>query len=172
MTARNADLSGNISANSGTLNNVTIAENCTINGTMRAENIVGDFVKALGRAFPGSANNPNGTLTVQIQDDHHFDRQIIIPPISFAGGIEYGDRGTITTTCGLVVKHNGKEIYNAYPTSSGGSFGTVLDMPAGGGNVTLSFTVSSKLSYGGVRPYISNLLVMVVKKNSTGISIY
>lgn len=172
LTARNADISGNISANSGTLNNVTIAENCTINGTMRAENIVGDLVKAVGRAFPGSATNPNGTLTVQIQDDHHFDRQIIIPTISFAGGIENDERGTITTTCGLVVKHNGKEIYNAYPSSSGGSFGTVLDMPAGGGNVTLSFTVSSKWSYGGVWPYISNLLVMVVKKNSTGISIY
>lgn len=139
---------------------------------MLAENIVGDFVKAAGRAFPGGAANPNGTLTVQIQDDHHFDRQIIIPTISFAGGIKYYDRGTITTTCGLVVKHNGKEIYNAPPTSSGGSFGTVLDMPAGGGNVTLSFTVSSQWSYGGVWPYISSLLVMVVKKSSNGISIY
>ncbi|EJX5464112.1 DUF1983 domain-containing protein, partial [Escherichia coli] len=33
LTARNADISGHISANSGTLNNVVIAENCTINGT-------------------------------------------------------------------------------------------------------------------------------------------
>ena len=173
LTARNADISGNISANSGTLNNVTIAENCTINGTMRAENIVGDIVKAVGWAFPGSANYPNGTLTVQIQDDHHFDRQIIIPPITFAGGKAKSETSNeIWTDCGLVVKHNGREIYNAEPAITARSFSRVLDMPAGGGNVTLSFTVSSRGYGGGAWADISNLLVMVVKKNSTGISIY
>lgn len=173
LTARNADISGNISANSGTLNNVTIAENCTINGTMRAENIVGDIVKAVGRAFPGSANYPNGTLTVQIQDDHHFDRQIIIPPITFAGGKAKSETSNeIWTDCGLLVKHNGREIYNAEPAITARSFSRVLDMPAGGGNVTLSFTVSSRGYGGGAWADISNLLVMVVKKNSTGISIY
>lgn len=173
LTARNADISGNISANSGTLNNVTIAENCTINGTIRAENIVGDIVKAVGRAFPGSANYPNGTLTVQIQDDHHFDRQIIIPPITFAGGKAKSETSNeIWTDCGLVVKHNGREIYNAEPAITARSFSRVLDMPAGGGNVTLSFTVSSRGYGGGAWADISNLLVMVVKKNSTGISIY
>ncbi|EPS2039146.1 phage attachment tail tip protein J [Citrobacter braakii] len=173
LTARNADISGNISANSGTLNNVTIAENCTINGTMRAENIVGDIVKAVGRVFPGSANYPNGTLTVQIQDDHHFDRQIIIPPITFAGGKAKSETSNeIWTDCGLVVKHNGREIYNAEPAITARSFSRVLDMPAGGGNVTLSFTVSSRGYGGGAWADISNLLVMVVKKNSTGISIY
>ena len=173
LTARNADISGNISANSGILKNVTIAENCTINGTMRAENIVGDIVKAVGRAFPGSANYPNGTLTVQIQDDHHFDRQIIIPPITFAGGKAKSEASNdIWTDCGLVVKHNGREIYNAEPAITVRSFSRVLDMPAGGGNVTLSFTVSSRGYGGGAWADISNLLVMVVKKNSTGISIY
>lgn len=173
LTARNADISGHISANSGTLNNVTIAENCTINGTMRAENIVGDIVKAVGRAFPGSANYPNGTLTVQIQDDHHFDRQIIIPPITFAGGKAKSETSNeIWTDCGLVVKHNGREIYNAEPAITARSFSRVLDMPAGGGNVTLSFTVSSRGYGGGAWADISNLLVMVVKRNSTGISIY
>lgn len=173
LTARNADISGNISANSGILKNVTIAENCTINGTMRAENIVGDIVKAVGRAFPGSANYPNGTLTVQIQDDHHFDRQIIIPPITFAGGKAKSEASNdIWTNCGLVVKHNGREIYNAEPAITVRSFSRVLDMPAGGGNVTLSFTVSSRGYGGGAWADISNLLVMVVKKNSTGISIY
>ncbi|MFS9605141.1 phage tail tip protein, partial [Klebsiella pneumoniae] len=46
LTAKNADISGSVNANSGTLSNVTIAENCTINGTLRAEKIVGDIVKA------------------------------------------------------------------------------------------------------------------------------
>ncbi|HAZ3621797.1 TPA: host specificity protein J [Escherichia coli] len=173
LTARNVDISGNISANSGTLNNVTIAENCTINGTMRAENIIGDIVKAVGRAFPGSVNYPNGTLTVQIQDDHHFDRQIIIPPITFAGGKAKSETSNeIWTDCGLVVKHNGREIYNAEPAITARAFSRVLDMPAGSGNVTLSFTVSSRGYGGGASASVSNLLVIVVKKNSTGISIY
>lgn len=173
LTARNADISGHISANSGVLNNVTIEENCTIKGTMRAENIIGDIVKAVGRAFPGSASYPNGTLTVQIQDDHHFDRQIIIPPITFAGGkIESQSSNDIWTDCGLVVRHNGREIYNAEPAITARSFSRVLDMPAGGGNVMLSFTVSSRGYGGGASASVSNLLVMVVKKNSTGISIY
>lgn len=172
LTARNADISGHISANSGTLNNVTIAENCTINGTLRAENIVGDIVKAVGRAFPGSANHPNGTLTVQIQDDQRFDRQIIIPSITFAGRKGKSETSNeIWTDCGLVVKHNGREIYNATPEISARSFSTVLDMPAGGGNVTLSFTVSSIDGGGGAGASISSLLVIVVKKNSNGISI-
>ncbi|PNO97274.1 hypothetical protein RK56_013205 [Escherichia coli] len=29
-----------------------IAENCTINGTLKAENIIGDLVKCAGVAFP------------------------------------------------------------------------------------------------------------------------
>ena len=173
LTARNADISGNISANSGTLNNVTIAEDCIVKGTMRAENIIGDIVKAVGRAFPGSATYPNGTLTVQIQDDHHFDRQIIIPSVTFAGGkAKSGSSNDIWTDCGLVVTHNGRQIYKADPDISARSFSTVLDMPAGRGNVTLSFTVSSRGYGGGAEANISNLLVMVVKKNSTGISIY
>ncbi|EHL81784.1 DUF1983 domain-containing protein [Citrobacter portucalensis] len=172
LTARNADISGNISANSGTLSNVTIAENCTINGTLRAENIVGDIVKAVGRAFPGSATHPNGTLTVQIQDDQRFDRQIIIPSITFSGRKGKSETSNeIWTDCGLVVKHNGREIYNATPEISARSFSTVLDMPAGGGNVTLSFTVSSIDGGGGAGASISSLLVIVVKKNSNGISI-
>lgn len=140
----------------------------------RAENIVGDIVKAVGRAFPGIPGFPNGTLTVKIQDDQRFDRQIIIPSITFAGGTGESNTGhTIWASCGLVVKHNGREIYNSYPAATPRSFSTVIDMPAGAGNVTMSFTVSSNGNSGVDTPaFISNLLVMVVKKNSTGISIY
>ncbi|RGO57468.1 host specificity protein J, partial [Escherichia coli] len=45
LTARNADISGTITASAGVLNNVTIAEDCTINGTMSADRIIGDIVK-------------------------------------------------------------------------------------------------------------------------------
>lgn len=74
LTAKNADISGSVNANSGTLSNVTIAENCTINGTLRAEKIVGDIVKAASAAFPrqreSSVDWPSGTRTVTVTDDH------------------------------------------------------------------------------------------------------
>ncbi|EGG0949873.1 host specificity protein J, partial [Escherichia coli] len=87
LTAKNADISGSVNANSGALNNVTINQNCTIKGMLEATQVRGDFVKAVSKAFPkkvgtwGNTETPNGTVTVTISDDHNFDRQIIIPPI-------------------------------------------------------------------------------------------
>ncbi|HDL0289792.1 TPA: hypothetical protein PWK70_005655, partial [Escherichia coli] len=85
LTAKNADISGSVNANSGTLNNVTINENCTIKGMLEANQVRGDFVKTVSKSFPkkagtwGNTETPNGTVTVTISDDHNFDRQIIIP---------------------------------------------------------------------------------------------
>ncbi|HAN1856923.1 TPA: host specificity protein J, partial [Escherichia coli] len=99
LTAKNADISGSVNANSGTLNNVTINQNCTIKGMLEATQVRGDFVKAVSKAFPkkvgtwGNTETPNGTVTVTISDDHNFDRQIIIPPIIF-NGIAYDDPGS------------------------------------------------------------------------------
>ncbi|NYQ53191.1 host specificity protein J, partial [Escherichia coli] len=45
LTAKNADISGSVNANSGTLNNVTINENCQIKGKLSANQIEGDIVK-------------------------------------------------------------------------------------------------------------------------------
>ncbi|EMU8549381.1 hypothetical protein ACEW2D_005253, partial [Escherichia coli] len=86
-------------ANAGTLNNVTVNENCTIKGMLEATQVRGDFVKAVSKSFPkqagtwGNTETPNGTVTVTISDDHNFDRQIIIPPIIF-NGIAYSDPGS------------------------------------------------------------------------------
>ncbi|EJO3266089.1 host specificity protein J, partial [Escherichia coli] len=44
LTAKNADISGNVNANSGTLNNVTINENCRVLGKLSANQIEGDLV--------------------------------------------------------------------------------------------------------------------------------
>ncbi|HCK0670456.1 TPA: host specificity protein J, partial [Escherichia coli] len=96
LTAKNADISGSVNANAGTLNNVTVNENCTIKGMLEATQVRGDFVKAVSKSFPkqagtwGNTETPNGTVTVTISDDHNFDRQIIIPPIIF-NGIAYSD---------------------------------------------------------------------------------
>ncbi|EOT3293412.1 phage tail protein, partial [Escherichia coli] len=52
LTAKNADISGNVNANSGTLNNVTINEDCRVLGKLSANQIEGDLVKTVGKAFP------------------------------------------------------------------------------------------------------------------------
>ncbi|GDP94395.1 phage host specificity protein [Escherichia coli] len=174
LTARNADISGHISANSGTLNNVVIAENCTINGTLKAENIIGDLVKCAGVAFPVDGSYlANGTRTLTVYDDHSFDRQIIIPPIIYVGSKqESRTSNDIWTECFLHVDQNGRRIYSGRSVTEPGIFSGIIDMPAGGGHITLSFTVSSRRqnnSWGSSR--ISNLQAIVVKKNSSGISI-
>ncbi|EOP4087022.1 DUF1983 domain-containing protein, partial [Escherichia coli] len=174
LTARNADISGHISANSGTLNNVVIAENCTINGTLKAENIIGDLVKCAGVAFPVDGSHlANGTRTLTVYDDHSFDRQIIIPPIIYVGSKqESRTSNDIWTECFLHVDQNGRRIYSGRSVEEPGIFSGIIDMPAGGGHITLSFTVSSRRqndSWGSSR--ISNLQAIVVKKNSAGISI-
>ncbi|EGF0077357.1 host specificity protein J, partial [Escherichia coli] len=73
LTAKNADISGNVNANSGTLNNVTINENCRVLGKLSANQIEGDLVKTVGKAFPRDSRAPerwpSGTITVRVYDD-------------------------------------------------------------------------------------------------------
>ncbi|EIH8702735.1 host specificity protein J, partial [Escherichia coli] len=67
LTAKNADISGSVNANAGTLNNVTINENCQIKGKLSANQIEGDIVKTVGKAFPRDSRAPerwpSGTIT-------------------------------------------------------------------------------------------------------------
>ncbi|TRP84127.1 host specificity protein J, partial [Salmonella enterica subsp. enterica serovar Panama] len=177
LAAKNADISGHINATSGALNNVVIAEDCTIHGTLRAERILGDIVKAVGKEFPyfrepstGAKRYASGTLTVQIDDDQSFDRQIIIPPINFQGS--YYGRSDTWDTCTLEVRRNGALIYSGTSSSVPESYGATLDMPAGGGIVTLTFSVSTRgNSTGWPNSRISDLILMVVKKSTAGIRI-
>ncbi|EEZ2189642.1 host specificity protein J, partial [Escherichia coli] len=78
LTAKNADISGNVNANAGTLNNVTINENCRVLGKLSANQIEGDLVKTVGKAFPRDSRAPerwpSGTITVRVYDDQPFDR--------------------------------------------------------------------------------------------------
>ncbi|EHM2366472.1 host specificity protein J, partial [Escherichia coli] len=73
LTAKNADISGSVNANSGTLNNVTINENCRVLGKLSANQIEGDLVKTVGKAFPRDSRAPerwpSGTITVRVYDD-------------------------------------------------------------------------------------------------------
>ena len=103
LTAKNADISGNVNANSGTLNNVTINENCRVLGKLSANQIEGDLVKTVGKAFPRDSRAPerwpSGTITVRVYDDQPFDRQIVIPAVAFSGAKHEQDHTDIYSSC-------------------------------------------------------------------------
>lgn len=148
LTAKNADISGNVNANSGTLNNVTINENCQIKGKLSANQIEGDIVKTVSKSFPRTNSYASGTITVRISDDQKFDRQVMIPPVLFRGGKHENfnsnnQQSYWYSTCRLRVTRNGQEIFNQSTTDAQGVFSSVIDMPAGQGTLTLTFTVSS-----------------------------
>ncbi|MEJ9703967.1 DUF1983 domain-containing protein, partial [Escherichia coli] len=177
LTAKNADISGNVNANSGTLNNVTINQNCRILGKLSANQIEGDIVKTVGKAFPRNGSYASGTITVTVYDDQAFDRQIVIPPVLFHGGKHENfnsnnQQSYWYSTCKLQVLKNGQEIFQQPATDVSRVFSSVIDMPAGHGHVTLTFNVSS---YGANNwtptTSISDLLVVVMKKSTAGISI-
>uniref|UniRef100_UPI0010CC01CA phage tail tip domain-containing protein n=1 Tax=Escherichia coli TaxID=562 RepID=UPI0010CC01CA len=206
LTARNADISGNVNANSGTLNNVTINENCRVLGKLSANQIEGDLVKTVGKAFPRDSRAPerwpSGTITVRIYDDQPFDRQIVIPAVAFSGakherehtvriyddqpfdrqivipavafsGAKHEREHTdIYSSCRLIVRKNGAEIYNRTALDNTLIYSGVIDMPAGHGHMTLEFSVSAWLVNDWYpTASISDLLVVVMKKATAGISI-
>ncbi|EKK0705306.1 TPA: host specificity protein J [Escherichia coli] len=176
LTAKNADISGNVNANSGTLNNVTINENCRVLGKLSANQIEGDLVKTVGKAFPRDSRAPerwpSGTITVRVYDDQPFDRQIVIPAVAFSGAKHKREHTDIYSSCRLIVRKNGAEIYNRTALDNTLIYSGVIDMPAGHGHMTLEFSVSAWLMNNWYpTASISDLLVVVMKKATAGISI-
>ncbi len=176
LTAKNADISGNVNANSGALNNVTINENCRVLGKLSANQIEGDLVKTVGKAFPRDSRAPerwpSGTITVRVYDDQPFDRQIVIPAVAFSGAKHERENNDIYSSCRLIVRKNGAEIYNRTALDNTLIYSGVIDMPAGRGHMTLEFSVSSWLVNDWYpTASISDLLVVVMKKATAGISI-
>ena len=176
LTAKNADISGNVNANSGTLNNVTINENCRVLGKLSANQIEGDLVKTVGKAFPRDSRAPerwpSGTITVRVYDDQPFDRQIVIPAVAFSGAKHEKEHTDIYSSCRLIVRKNGAEIYNRTALDNTLIYSGVIDMPAGHGHMTLEFSVSAWLVNDWYpTASISDLLVVVMKKATAGITI-
>ncbi|ENI8019428.1 DUF1983 domain-containing protein [Escherichia coli] len=176
LTARNADISGAITANTGTLNNVTINENCVIRGKLSANQIEGDLVKTVGKAFPRDSRAPkrwpSGTITVRVYDDQPFNRQIVIPAVAFSGARHERENSDTYSSCRLIVKKNGAEIYNRTALDNTLVYSGVIDMPAGRGHMTLEFSVSAWWVNGWYpTASISDLLVVVMKKATAGITI-
>ncbi|HGF6060865.1 host specificity protein J [Escherichia coli] len=176
LTAKNADISGSVNANAGTLNNVTINENCRVLGKLSANQIEGDLVKTVGKAFPRDSRAPerwpSGTITVRVYDDQPFDRQIVIPAVAFRGAKHERENNDIYSSCRLIVKKNGAEIYNRTALDNTLVYTGVIDMPAGHGHMTLEFSVSAWLVNDWYpTASISDLLVVVMKKSTAGITI-
>ncbi|WP_152075294.1 phage attachment tail tip protein J [Escherichia coli] len=176
LTAKNADISGNVNANSGTLNNVTINKNCRVLGKLSANQIEGDLVKTVGKPFPRDSRAPerwpSGTITVRVYDDQPFDWQIVIPAVAFRGAKHERKNNNIYSSCRLIVKKNGAEIYNRTTLDNTLIYTGVIDMPAGHGHMTLEFSVSAWLVNGWYpTASISDLLVVVMKKATAGITI-
>ncbi|ELM0322475.1 host specificity protein J, partial [Escherichia coli] len=167
LTAKNADISGSVNANAGTLNNVTINENCQIKGKLSANQIEGDIVKTVGKAFPRDSRAPerwpSGTITVRVYDDQPFDRQIVIPAVAFSGAKHEREHTDIYSSCRLIVRKNGAEIYNRTALDNTLIYSGVIDMPAGHGHMTLEFSVSAWLVNNWYpTASISDLLVVVM----------
>ncbi|EFH7686791.1 DUF1983 domain-containing protein [Escherichia coli] len=171
LTAKNADISGSVNANAGTLNNVTINENCRVLGKLSANQIEGDLVKTVGKAFPRDSRAPerwpSGTITVRVYDDQPFDRQIVIPAVAFRGAKHERENNDIYSSCRLIVKKNGAEIYNRTALDNTLVYTGVIDMPAGRGHMTLEWLVNDWYPTAS----ISDLLVVVMKKSTAGITI-
>ncbi|EOA7800905.1 host specificity protein J, partial [Escherichia coli] len=159
LTARNADISGNINANSGTLNNVTIAENCVVKGTISADRIIGDIVK--GYSFEprdGTLHITNHKYgegyvifkaEVSLADDVSFDRKLILLPFTFYSGtltIEINGRVVIkadprvanTGTAGYFDRYD-NPVYTR--TNLGNTVSGVWDVAAGGGDTRITVTM-------------------------------
>ncbi|HIB1320247.1 TPA: host specificity protein J, partial [Escherichia coli] len=159
LTARNADISGHISANSGTLNNVTIAENCVVKGTISADRIIGDIVK--GYSFEprdGTLHITNHKYgegyvifkaEVSLADDVSFDRKLILLPFFFYSGtltIEINGRVVIKAEPRIAdtgfsgrFDRNGNAV-NTY-TNLGDTVSGVWDVVAGGGDTRITVTM-------------------------------
>lgn len=100
-----------------------------------------------------------------------------VPPVLFRGGKHENfnsnnQQSYWYSTCRLRVTRNGQEIFNQSTTDAQGVFSSVIDMPAGQGTLTLTFTVSSSGANNWTpTTSISDLLVVVMKKSTAGISI-
>ncbi|MER2593513.1 phage tail tip domain-containing protein, partial [Escherichia coli] len=86
-----------------------------------------------------------GTITVRVYDDQPFDRQIVIPTVAFRDAKHERENNDIYSSCRLIVKKNGAEIYNRTALDNTLVYTGVIDMPAGHGHMTLEFSVSAWL---------------------------
>ena len=182
MTANNAILNdvtlNRVTANEGQFNNVTIADDCLIEGTLDANQIIGDIVNAVGFSLPGTGY-VSGTRTVVITDDQEFDRVVMIPTImSTVYGYTDEEDGHMVSSgnsLNIDVYWNGGLVASSSISQYGdgveiGNISLVKDMIAGEGNVTIQITASSSATDDYTpKTECSAICLLLSKKGSGGI---
>ncbi len=122
VNASSGSFTGTVNANAGTFNNVTIAENCNVLGTVYAERIVGDVaaIKSLYMAPPREPFSLFFTVAPA-----NFSRGVIVTGINIkAAGYNYGSGGAptqVTRTCTAVFYMNGVELGRESVSATGDS---------------------------------------------------
>ncbi|MBJ9128696.1 phage tail tip domain-containing protein [Citrobacter freundii] len=182
MTANNATLNdvtlNRVTANEGQFNNVTIGEDCVIEGTLSANQIKGDIVNAVGFSMPVNDSYVTGTRTITISDDQEFDRTVIIPAIVMtATGYteeQYDHMVYFYSSIAVTIYWNDVEVASAGVSQDGNGTATnsltlVKDLLFGHGDVVIKITASS--SGGDYTPTTtcSDICLLVAKKGSGGI---
>ena len=185
MTANNAVLNdvtlNRVTANEGQFNNVTIGEDCVIEGTLSANQIKGDIVNAVGFSLPqaNDGRTVSGTRTIMISDDQPFDRSVIIPAI-VSTATSYTDNTTEYNPvgyCTVEIDVYWNDVLVASSSISQEGVGTattsaslVHDLITGQGGVTLKVVATSSAKYGAIpQTTCSSICLMVAKKGSGGI---
>ncbi|EBW6364476.1 host specificity protein J, partial [Salmonella enterica subsp. enterica serovar Oranienburg] len=145
LAARNADISGNINANSGTLSNVHILSNCQVDGTISATKIDGDIVKAVLIPLGGSVTIPS----------EYFARRLVVPSVSINGWTYSGGYGIGGGTATMTASPGGTflSVTTRYLTSTGSG---QLSIPAG---IATTINYTANLNHADATPVAIGLLV-------------
>lgn len=155
---QNVTVRGDIYANYGVLNNVTINENCTVKGTVYAENIVGDVVSvgAWGQILNSGVNDSKHRY---FTGGLPYASVLIVSNPGLYTGNKPGSGGSV------YIKVNGVDIFRA-SGSSGTRYDSaiVVDVPANG-TVDMEFGITGAESgqfWGNDGP----IAVMVFRKGN------
>lgn len=95
IIASDAEITGEINATKGTLQNVVIEENCDVKGTLYVENLRGDISDTY-------ILNPSGKITIESE---HFDRVLICPSLVISRNA--GATNALGRPQRIVLKKNG-----------------------------------------------------------------
>ena len=136
ITATSGSFTGTVNANAGTLNNVTIAENCNVLGTIYANRIVGD-VTATKRII---ASIPPGAFSVSVNvQASNLLRDVVVSGIF----IKVTGPGDFTRTLTATIRVNGVQVSSF--TVSARTLGAI-DSSAVGGAHRLSANVAGTVT--------------------------
>ncbi|EOV0285021.1 phage tail protein [Salmonella enterica] len=187
VTAKSADITGNINALSGTLSNVHILENCRVDGTISASHVEGDIAKVHNVSFPAlqevKYQHWFTERTVTVLDDQSFNRDLVILPVFYSGVIFVGsDKSRAYSRCRFIVSVNDKEIFrNDIEVKTTGEVGSDFselgksapfsyfkNMPPGAGNIILKFRIEIYMWNTAAGYVTSGINIMTMKSSQSG----